>query len=105
MRPTYSGLARLRTICALIKRGVVQPRLTISVIALLLTLMWVPTPQTQTGQIKFKLLRSEHGLSQATVRCIFQDSQGFMWFGTQDGLNKFDGYSFTVYRHDEEDAN
>jgi PAS domain S-box-containing protein len=33
------------------------------------------------------------------VRCILQDSQGFMWFGTQDGLNKYDGYTFTVYRH------
>jgi PAS domain S-box-containing protein len=33
------------------------------------------------------------------VRCILQDDQGFMWFGTQDGLNKYDGYTFTIYRH------
>ena len=42
----------------------------------------------------------EQGLSQSTVQAIIQDSQGFMWFGTQDGLNKYDGYKFTVYRRD-----
>lgn len=33
------------------------------------------------------------------VKCIYQDSFGFLWFGTEDGLNKYDGYSFTVYKH------
>jgi signal transduction histidine kinase/ligand-binding sensor domain-containing protein len=37
------------------------------------------------------------GLSQSVVNCIYQDSRGFMWFGTQNGLNKFDGYSFEVF--------
>jgi signal transduction histidine kinase/ligand-binding sensor domain-containing protein len=37
------------------------------------------------------------GLSQSVVNCIYQDSHGFMWFGTQNGLNKFDGYSFEVF--------
>lgn len=39
------------------------------------------------------------GLSQNTVLCVLQDRQGFMWFGTQDGLNRYDGYEFRVYRH------
>jgi signal transduction histidine kinase/ligand-binding sensor domain-containing protein len=48
-------------------------------------------------------LRVEHigtgqGLSQSNVTCILQDSRGFMWFGTQDGLNKYDGYGFTLYK-------
>jgi signal transduction histidine kinase/ligand-binding sensor domain-containing protein len=37
------------------------------------------------------------GLSQSVVNCIYQDSRGFIWFGTQNGLNKFDGNSFEVY--------
>jgi len=39
----------------------------------------------------------QKGLSQNTVFCILEDNQGYMWFGTWDGLNKFDGYTFTIY--------
>ena len=53
--------------------------------------------------LKFTHLSTEHGLSQNTVLCALQDRQGFMWFGTQDGLNRFDGYDFTIYRHDDSD--
>ncbi len=40
----------------------------------------------------------EDGLSQGTVMSILQDKEGYMWFGTWDGLNKFDGYEFTTYK-------
>ncbi|MCW5971371.1 MAG: hypothetical protein KIT57_22920 [Blastocatellales bacterium] len=53
--------------------------------------------------VKFTSLTTEDGLSQNTVLCMLQDRQGFMWFGTQNGLNRFDGYSFNVYRHDAAD--
>ena len=53
--------------------------------------------------LKFKHLSVEAGLSHSTVNCILQDSKGFMWFGTDDGLNKYDGYSFTVYKHNPDD--
>ncbi len=52
---------------------------------------------------RFEHISIEQGLSQVTVYCILQDSQGFMWFGTEDGLNRYDGYTFTIYRRDPED--
>jgi len=48
---------------------------------------------------KFEHLDINAGLSQNNVLCILQDSRGFMWFGTRDGLNKYDGYNFTVYKN------
>lgn len=46
----------------------------------------------------------ESGLSQASVNACFQDSRGFLWFGTADGLNRFDGQNFTVFRHNSADS-
>lgn len=48
----------------------------------------------------FSYLSSEHGLSQITVTSIFQDNKGLMWFGTRNGLNRYDGYSFDIYQHE-----
>nr|WP_294944573.1 hybrid sensor histidine kinase/response regulator [uncultured Mucilaginibacter sp.] len=50
-------------------------------------------------KIKFTHLTTEDGLSQSVVRCIVKDKYGFMWFGTYDGLNRYDGYNFTIYRN------
>lgn len=57
----------------------------------------------QINTIRFETINVEGGLSQNAVLSIAQDSQGFMWFGTEDGLNKYDGYQFTVFEHDPED--
>lgn len=54
-------------------------------------------------QYYFKRYQVENGLSNNTVFCSAQDKAGFMWFGTKDGLNRFDGYSFKVFRNKEED--
>ena len=48
--------------------------------------------------VVFQHYSVQNGLSQNTVMAIIQDSKGFMWFGTWDGLNKFDGYEFTIYK-------
>ena len=45
----------------------------------------------------------EEGLSQQAVNTIVQDNEGFMWFGTEDGLNRFDGYEFRQLRHERGD--
>lgn len=53
--------------------------------------------------IEFEHLSIEDGISSGNIVCILQDSRGFIWFGTEDGLNKFDAYKFTIYRNDFED--
>jgi ligand-binding sensor domain-containing protein len=50
-------------------------------------------------KIKFTHLTTDDGLSQSTARCILKDKYGFIWFGTYDGLNRYDGYNFTIYRN------
>ena len=51
------------------------------------------------NDIKFDRLSRNDGLSNSTVYSIIQDRKGFMWFGTPDGLNKYDGRAFTVYKN------
>ncbi|MBS1538389.1 MAG: hypothetical protein JST20_11655 [Bacteroidetes bacterium] len=45
----------------------------------------------------------QNGLSQGLVMCVMQDKEGFLWFSTKDGLNKYDGYRVTVYRNNPKD--
>ncbi len=52
----------------------------------------------QSDEIQFSRYTTLEGLSENYVNCIFQDSRGFIWIGTNDGLNRFDGYNFKIYR-------
>ncbi|WP_243834485.1 two-component regulator propeller domain-containing protein [Maribacter caenipelagi] len=54
--------------------------------------------QAQFKNFKFENLYTVDGLSSSTCLTIFQDSEGFMWFCTIDGLNKYNGYEFEVYK-------
>lgn len=57
----------------------------------------------QSDTIRFKHLTGVDGLSQEVVNCILKDKKGFMWFGTQDGLNRYDGLKFKIYKNDPKD--
>jgi ligand-binding sensor domain-containing protein len=57
---------------------------------------------SQKQDLKFTHLSTEKGLSQSVVQCILKDSKGLMWFGTRDGLNRYDGNTFTIYKYDPE---
>ena len=48
----------------------------------------------QSQSVKFKHITVDNGLSQSWVRCITQDKTGFLWVGTDNGLNRYDGYNF-----------
>ena len=60
-------------------------------------------PLHAQSNLKFEYLSTEDGLSHNTVLSIYQDKEGFMWFGTDDGLNKYDGYTFQSYKADPKD--
>jgi len=59
----------------------------------------------QRPVLKFRHFNNEEGLSNSTVDKIIQDDLGFIWVGTSDGLNRFDGYNFEVFRTDLRDKN
>src|ERR1700761_5711680 len=52
----------------------------------------------QISDVRFRHISNEQGLSNTTINCIFQDSRGFIWFGTRDGLNRYDGVKIVVYK-------
>jgi signal transduction histidine kinase/ligand-binding sensor domain-containing protein len=61
----------------------------------------IKTPCTKNPDLyRFEHIGIEQGLSQNSIYAIHQDKFGFMWFGTEDGLNRYDGYKFATYRHD-----
>lgn len=67
-------------------------------------------PPSATGQaknvtIKFNNISIKDGLSQSSPNCIFQDSRGLMWIATDDGLNKYDGYQFVIYKPELDNPN
>jgi ligand-binding sensor domain-containing protein/signal transduction histidine kinase len=62
-------------------------------------------PEICNCVLRFDRISIEEGLSQSSVHVILQDSRGFLWFGTQDGLNRYDGYTFKTYKPDPDAVN
>jgi hypothetical protein len=60
----------------------------------------ITLPVVDGRDIRFTRLSTEEGLSQTRVDQVVQDNQGFMWFGTQYGLDRYDGYKFKVFTHE-----
>ena len=59
---------------------------------------------SQSINPQFDQITTEHGLSNNRVNAILKDSKGFMWFGTADGLNRFDGNEFKIYKYNPDDS-
>lgn len=66
---------------------------------LLALLLVVFSPVFTIANFRVEYLGIERGLSNNAITCIYQDHRGFMWFGTYDGVNRYDGYSFKVFRN------
>jgi ligand-binding sensor domain-containing protein len=97
---TRIGLANVRRIVLAI----------IALFALSATIATTDRAYAQGGDgppldLKFTHLTTDDGLSQNNIFAIVQDRQGFMWFATRDGLNRYDGNTFVVYKHNPDDSN
>ncbi len=75
----------------------IKGKIFVKVCLLIFTLIISIHPQV--SDISFDHIFLEDGLSQSIVKCILQDKSGFMYFGTEDGLNIYDGYSFKILRN------
>ncbi|WP_316752004.1 two-component regulator propeller domain-containing protein [Pedobacter gandavensis] len=74
-------------------------------LAITVSLLWITLPLAAIDFSSVFYLGIEHGLSNNEVNCLFQSRNGFMWFGTFDGLNRYDGYSFKIFRKKLKDRN
>lgn len=70
--------------------------------ALIITLLGTNLTSAQNHYFNFEHLSIGDGLSNSTVNCILEDSRGIMWFGTNNGLNKYNGYEFTIFKNTSE---
>ena len=76
----------------------------------LVTFLWfllvaVPTAlRCQPANLQFDHITTTNGLSQDVVTAIYPDQFGFLWVGTEDGLNRYDGYSVKIYKHSSRDS-
>ena len=75
-----------------------------SAIILVFALLAATFSTANADDIYFTHIGEKEGLSQSTVLDIEQDTKGNMWFATYNGLNRYDGYTFTVFRHDDSDS-
>lgn len=66
--------------------------------------LFASTDQVERKDYDFRHIRIEEGLSQSSVLCMLQDKLGFLWFGTANGLNRYDGYSFKIFSNDPSDS-
>ncbi len=71
---------------------------------LLATILFCMGAKLRAQSIQFQQIPNELGLSQNFISALYQDQRGFLWVGTKDGLNRFDGYRFKVYQHDPFDS-
>lgn len=71
---------------------------------LLFAMLFSPVLVGQNTGLSFDHLDISNGLSQSSVNCMLQDKAGFLWLGTQDGLNRYDGVSFRVFKNNRKDS-
>ncbi|MBN1409066.1 MAG: hypothetical protein JW956_14800 [Calditrichaceae bacterium] len=86
-------------------KSIINYQKILSFIFLICIFVMMQNSISHAQKIKFELLSSQNGLSQGSIVCMTQDEKGFMWFGTYDGLNRYDGYHFKIYKNQPNNPN
>jgi ligand-binding sensor domain-containing protein len=97
----------MRTFCDIFSAHILQRVVSFTLLLFFCTLSRLPaqTPSyLPSQQLLFERLSYEQGLSESNVTAILQDKRGFLWIGTTNGLNRFDGYTFTIFRNTPSDS-
>lgn len=104
-RTAYNSLFFLYLYFIILHKKYVMTKIyKILVLTCILTCLIIRPGQSQNNQARFRHLNAWDGFTSATVWSIYKDSRGFMWFGSHDGLYRYDGYQFKAYKHDPEDS-
>ncbi len=74
------------------------------IFSILCIILMLASVNSRAQDVQFDHISLTEGLSQASVTCLLQDEEGYMWIGTRDGLNRYDGYEFDVYRNSRSDS-
>ena len=74
-------------------------------ITLLFLLLYITPVTSQLPHYTTKNITTDNGLADNNIHCIIQDSYGFMWFGSEEGLHRYDGYTIEIFRHKASDPN
>ena len=83
------------------KKGFINKIITIFLLSIVILNSYPNESYAHANNLTFNNLNIEQGISQSTAEIIFQDSKGYIWIGTNDGLNRYNGYEYKIYNYEE----
>ena len=83
------------------KKGFINKIITIFLLSIVILNSYPNESYAHDNNLTFNNLNIEQGISQSTAEIIFQDSKGYIWIGTNDGLNRYNGYEYKIYNYEE----
>ena len=83
------------------KKGFINKIITIFLLSIVILNSYPNESYAHANNLTFNNLNIEQGISQSTAKIIFQDSKGYIWIGTNDGLNRYNGYEYKIYNYEE----
>ncbi len=99
-RPSWRDSKGVASMIKVRRVFLIRFRFPLIVLTVFVQLLSLRTALAQQERLAFRRISIEEGLSQSIIQGIIQDKRGFMWFGTEDGLNRYDGYDFYVIRNE-----